>query len=116
MQSPSSPLRRWLAAGLTAAVFAGILLVIASNRAPLQGEEKKEDGVAGAWPLFGGSVQRNMVNLTEKNVPTDFDPVKKKGLKWAADLGSKAYGGPVVAGGKVFIGTNNDNPRNPKLT
>src|SRR5581483_5524808 len=31
------------------------------------------------------------------------------------DLGSKAYGGPVVAGGKVFVGTNNEKPRNPKV-
>jgi outer membrane protein assembly factor BamB len=117
MHPPRSPLRRWLVAGLTAAVFAGVLLVVASNRAPVQGDEsKKEDGATGAWPLFGGTVQRNMVNLTEKNVPIDFDPVKKTGLKWAADLGSKAYGGPVVSGGKVFIGTNNDNPRNPKIT
>ena len=30
-------------------------------------------------------------------------------------LGSKAYGGPVVAGGRVFVGTNNQNPRNPEI-
>src|SRR5262249_28572432 len=26
-----------------------------------------------------------------------------------------AYGGPVVAGGKIFIGTNNNNPRDPAI-
>src|SRR5262249_14152309 len=101
---------------LTAAVFAGVLLVIASNRAPVQGEEKKSDDSARTRSLYGGSLQRNMVNLVEKNISHEFDPAKKVGLKWTADLGSKAYGGPIIAGGKVFIGTNNDNPRNPKIT
>ena len=39
----------------------------------------------------------------------------RKNIKWAQDLGSKAYGGPVVADGKIFVGTNNANPRNPKI-
>ncbi len=39
-----------------------------------------------------------------------------KDVKWAADLGSKAYGGPVIAGGKVFVGTNNMKPRDKKYT
>ena len=34
---------------------------------------------------------------------------------WTADLGSKAYGGPVVADGKIFVGTNNQKPRDPKV-
>ena len=40
--------------------------------------------------------------------------VKEKRIKWVAELGSKAYGGPVVSGGKVFVGTNNEKPRNPR--
>ena len=32
-----------------------------------------------------------------------------------ADLGSKAYGGPIISNGRVFIGTNNQNPRDKKL-
>ena len=30
-----------------------------------------------------------------------------KNIKWVARLGSQTYGNPVVAGGKVFVGTNN---------
>jgi outer membrane protein assembly factor BamB len=37
-------------------------------------------------------------------------------VKWVARLGSQAYGNPVVADGKVFIGTNNEKPRDPKQT
>ena len=35
-------------------------------------------------------------------------------VKWKATLGSRAYGGPIIAGGKVFVGTNNENPRNKR--
>ncbi len=69
------------------------------------------------WPLFGGTPQRNMVNLTAKNIPTDWsvEEGKHKNVKWSAELGNKAYGGPVVAGGRVYVGTNNATPRDPKV-
>ena len=35
-------------------------------------------------------------------------------LKWVAKLGSQSYGNVTVANGKVFIGTNNENPRDPR--
>ena len=49
-------------------------------------------------------------------MPTDWDvdPDKRKNVQWSAKLGSQAYGGPIVAGGKVFVGTNNERPRNPR--
>jgi outer membrane protein assembly factor BamB len=30
-----------------------------------------------------------------------------KNIKWVAQLGSQSYGNPVIAGGRVFVGTNN---------
>src|ERR1043165_8539059 len=66
------------------------------------------------WVMYGGSPSRNMANTTAKGLPVEWDVNKKKGIKWVADLGSKAYGGPTVAGGRVFIGTNNQNPRDKK--
>src|SRR5262249_8481344 len=39
---------------------------------------------------------------------------KGKNIKWVATLGSRAYGGPVVAGGRILVGTNNQAPRDPK--
>ncbi|MFO0967907.1 MAG: PQQ-binding-like beta-propeller repeat protein [Gemmataceae bacterium] len=66
------------------------------------------------WPLFGGTPARNMVNPTAKNIPATFSADDKDSIRWIVELGSKAYGGPVVAGGKVFVGTNNANPRDPK--
>jgi outer membrane protein assembly factor BamB len=72
---------------------------------------------ANDWPLYGGTPARNLVNLTAKNIPTDWsiEAGKEKNVKWQAALGTKTYGGPVVAGGRVFVGTNNLNPRDPKL-
>src|SRR5262245_25603683 len=68
------------------------------------------------WPMFGGSPQRNMVNLAEKGMPTTWDVEKKsKNVKWVAETGSRGYGSPVVAGGKVFVATNNEQPRDPKV-
>jgi outer membrane protein assembly factor BamB len=72
---------------------------------------------AGTWPMFGGTPERNMVNAVDKNIPTEWsvEEGKRKNIKWVADLGNKCYGGPVVADGKVFVGTNNANPRDPKV-
>ena len=36
-------------------------------------------------------------------------------MKWVARLGNASYGSPVVAGGRVFVGTNNDDPRDPRM-
>lgn len=81
---------------------------------------------AADWPQWGGTNQRNMVNLEAKNVPDGFDPGKKlpgsevidpattKNVRWVAKLGSQTYGNPVVANGRVYIGTNNESPRDPK--
>jgi outer membrane protein assembly factor BamB len=65
--------------------------------------------------MFGGGPTRNMVS-DEKGLPTKFDPAAGVNVKWVADLGSQSYGGPLVAGGKVYVGTNNEGKKNPKLT
>ncbi len=63
--------------------------------------------------MFGGTIARNMVNLLDKGVPEQIDPEGPQ-LLWKAALGSRAYGGPVVAYGRVIVGTNNEQPRNPR--
>src|SRR4051794_22918614 len=114
--SKSPALRRWLSVGATVVVLAAVLAVVglqksSQDAAAARAQQAREDA-ARAWPLFGGSVSRNLVNLVEKDIPTDWDvtPNKQKNVKWAVNLGSKAYGGPIVAGGKIFIGTNNNLP------
>jgi outer membrane protein assembly factor BamB len=65
--------------------------------------------------MFGNTFDRNMVSA-EKGLPADVDIKTGKNLKWWADVGSQAYAGPVILGGRVFVGTNNDGLMNPKLT
>src|SRR5688572_12687797 len=70
------------------------------------------DPGTGDWPMWGGTPDRNMVS-SMKGLPTEWDVKTKKNVKWVAALGPQSYGNPVVAGGMVFIGTNNEAPRDP---
>ena len=70
---------------------------------------------AGQVVMFGNDASRNMVS-GEKGLPAKWDPETGENILWSAQLGSQSYGGPIVAGGKVFVGTNNEALRNPKLT
>lgn len=63
--------------------------------------------------MFGGTPDRNFVNLVDKNVVEKPEQGGPEQL-WTAELGSRAYGGPIIAGGKVFVGTNNERPRNKR--
>jgi outer membrane protein assembly factor BamB len=74
--------------------------------------EASEPGT-GDWPMWGGTADRNMVS-NMKGLPTDWDIKTKKNVKWVAQLGSQSYGNPIVAGGMVFVGTNNELLRDPK--
>jgi outer membrane protein assembly factor BamB len=68
---------------------------------------------SGDWPMWGGSPERNMVSLM-KGLPTSWDIKSGKNVKWVAKLGSQTYGNPVVGGGVVLVGTNNELVRDPK--
>jgi outer membrane protein assembly factor BamB len=77
--------------------------------------DKKVTAEVNQW---GGSPDRNNVAVGH-NIPTEWklgkfnlrtgewDPTGSKNIKWVAKLGSQSYGNPVVADGKVFVGTNN---------
>src|SRR5258708_37760982 len=112
-------LPRWLAVCITAGVLAVVGFVIyepdAADGTDIKADDKKAAG--NEWPMFGGTLARNLVNLKETNIATEADvtPGGEKNIKWSAILGSKAYGGPVMADGQIFIGTNNGNPRDPKI-
>jgi outer membrane protein assembly factor BamB len=87
------------------------------------GDARKDAPVAGgsgahSWPMFGGSPPRNMVNLVEKNLPAEWSVKEgeQKNLKWVAETGTRGYLSPVIAGGKVYVATDNAKPRDPKVT
>src|SRR2546422_396482 len=78
------------------------------------------------WPRWGGNDPGRNMYSPAKGLPSEFNPGKPKpgseeidlkttrNVKWVAKLGSQAYGNAVVAAGKVYIGTNNENPRDPQ--
>jgi outer membrane protein assembly factor BamB len=70
-----------------------------------------------SWPMFGGTPQRNPVNTVDKNIPTQWDVKEgaQKNIKWAAQIGTRGYGCAIVSGGKLFVATNNQKPRDPKV-
>ena len=105
MHSPST--RRRIFAVLTAVAVLACGVMLAPT--PL----KASDPGTGEWPMWGGTPDRNMVS-NMKGLPAEWDVKTKKNIKWVAELGSQSYGNPVVAGGMVFVGTNNELVRDPK--
>jgi outer membrane protein assembly factor BamB len=82
------------------------------------------------WPQWGGAPGRNMF-VVATNLPDHFTSDKSteikfkagtdeidrsnlSNLRWVAKIGSQSYGNVTVAHGKVFIGTNNEPPRDPR--
>jgi len=68
---------------------------------------------AGDQPQWGARFSRNMVS-PERGLPETFDPKTGENVQWTAPLGTETYSSPIVAGGRVFIGTNNNRPRDPR--
>jgi hypothetical protein len=58
------------------------------------------------WPQWGGWSGKN--NTPDgKNIPITWDIDEGTNIRWSAKLGSQTYGNPVIANGKVYVGTNN---------
>jgi outer membrane protein assembly factor BamB len=83
------------------AVSATSLVLLASDPGP-------------EWPMWGGTPDRNMVS-SMKGLPVEWDLKSKKNVKWIAELGSQTYGNPVVSGGYVLVGTNNEAMKDPNI-
>ncbi len=78
------------------------------------------------WPQWGGNDPGRNMYSPAKGLPVNFDPGKlkpgtedydlktAKNTKWIAKVGTQTYGNTTVSGGKVFVGTNNETPRDKK--
>ena len=78
------------------------------------------------WPQWGRDASRNMVSPVTgipdviapgkfKKDSEEIDLATTKNVKFVLKLGSQSYGNPTVAGGRIFVGTNNDSPRDPRF-
>ena len=78
------------------------------------------------WPQWGGNDPGRNMYSPAKGLPDRFEPGKvksgteeidlgtTKNVRWVAKLGSQSYANPVVANGKVYVGTNNESPRDKR--
>jgi len=64
-------------------------------------------------PQWQERFTRNGIS-NETGLADTFDPATGKNIKWTARLGSESWTTPVIAAGRVFMGTNNDPPRDPR--
>ena len=74
-------------------------------------------GVASAkaadQPQWGHAWTRNMISA-ERGLPDSFDPRARRNIKWSVNIGTETHSTPIVSGGRVYLGTNNGEPRDPK--
>lgn len=64
--------------------------------------------------MFGNTPSRNMVS-GETGLVSEWDASTGSNVLWSQPVGSQAYGGPTVANGRVFVGTNNEGRRDPAI-
>jgi len=72
-------------------------------------------GRAADQPQWGQYHSRNMVS-DETGLPESCNPATGKNMKWSIPIGTGSYATPVISQGRVIIGTNNDDARDPKQT
>jgi outer membrane protein assembly factor BamB len=113
----TTPMRSMFAAGLLVATVGTTAVAIEAAAHNVEwpvpvGVREKD------WAQWGGStIKNNTPDAT--NIPTEWEVGEvddatgewKAGsgqnIKWAARLGSQSYGNPVIANGKVYVGSNN---------
>jgi outer membrane protein assembly factor BamB len=86
---------------------AALVLATVAGRGVLAADQKGEPPA-----MFGLTPARNMVS-NETGLPSSWDVATGKNVKWRQKLGSQTYSGPVVHGGQVYVGTNNEGGRRP---
>jgi outer membrane protein assembly factor BamB len=64
-------------------------------------------------PQWGEAWSRNMVS-SERGLVQEFEPKSGRNIRWRVPLGTETHSTPIVAKGRVYIGTNNDQPREPR--
>jgi outer membrane protein assembly factor BamB len=111
------------AAGVALNQGRGSLVAAPAESPPTPAPQADADPTGGEWPAWGRDGSNNMVSPAV-GVPSDFTSGTFTGdggiegaqhLKWVVEMGSQAYGTATVHGGRVFVGTNNEKPRDPNI-
>ncbi|GIX02134.1 MAG: hypothetical protein KatS3mg112_1071 [Thermogutta sp.] len=97
----------------------GSVLLVAVGVLVLSGVNGDQTTRAGDWPQLGGASTRNNVS-SATGLPATWSMGEvdraagrwiggptARNIRWVTPLGTESYGSPVVAGHKIFCGTNN---------
>ncbi|MFZ4764807.1 MAG: PQQ-binding-like beta-propeller repeat protein, partial [Roseimicrobium sp.] len=80
---------------------------------PVEMDPGKKFGPKAA-PKAAGRLRPDAQEANSAPGAEDVDMSTTKNCLWVAKLGSQTYGSPIIADGRVYIGTNNESPRNGK--
>lgn len=122
VQRPKRPML-WLVAAFAAGYVVATMIVMPADGTRTYAADTitasiADEKLTGDWPQWGGTSIRNNVPVG-RGIPTDWDvgSIDRKtgewgqdgseNVKWVSRVGSQTYGNPVVAGGRVYVGTNN---------
>lgn len=64
-------------------------------------------------PQMGAAWSRNLVSA-ETGLAATFNHTNRSNIRWSAPLGTETHSTPVIASGRVLIGTNNGDPKDPR--
>jgi outer membrane protein assembly factor BamB len=88
-------------------------MVSAEKGLPIEFDPGKKLGPKAA-PKEAGRLRPNPEQANAALTAESIDMSTTKNCVWAAKLGSQTYGTPIIANGLVYVGTNNESPRNDK--
>ena len=88
-------------------------MVSTEKNMPVEIDPGKKLGPKAA-PKIAGRLRPNAEEANAGTTAEDVDMSTTKNCLWVAKLGSQTYGAPIIADGRVYIGTNNESPRNDK--
>lgn len=109
----------------TAATPAALTVAATPAAVAVGGAAASASASVAGWPQWGRNGHKNLYSpakgLPASFAPGDFKPNSEeidmsttKNVAQVLKLGSSAYGNVAVAGGKIFIGTNNETPRDSR--
>jgi len=78
----------------------------------IAGIESGKPVVSTNVPRPSAMVQLQKIVAQTGNPPVDWDTTTGRNIVWSVELGNEVYGGPVVAGDVVYVGTDNTRKMN----
>jgi outer membrane protein assembly factor BamB len=101
----------WVLPRFLCGVGCGLGLLAADNStAWLRAANETQTQAQAQW---GEAWSRNMIS-SERGLVSEFDLKSRQNIRWSVPLGTETHSTPMVANGRIYIGTNNGQPRDPR--